>query len=110
MTFVTPQANAAAKPTPTSSDTPNQPKTTANAVPVLTLLMQVMPIAASTRAQMVKMSSLVSRLYSTGEAAGSMKYPGLVATGFWNVNALLLTPTKSDRIASSGLSNSGKLA
>src|ERR1022692_98831 len=79
---ITPQENAAVKPTPITINTRNQPKTTAKAVPVLTLLMQVMPIAAITRVQIVKTSNDLSNAFSTGEVAGSTKYPGLVATGF----------------------------
>ena len=43
---MTRQENAAVKPTPISTTKANQPNTTANAVPVLTLLIQVIPIAA----------------------------------------------------------------
>ena len=66
MTLVTPQENIAATPAPTNTIKANQPKTTANAVPFLTLLMQVMPIAARTRVQMTKMSNDVRKLASAG--------------------------------------------
>src|ERR1700730_2874420 len=110
MCFDDRQANAAATATPISTTTAYQPNTMANAVPRLTLLMQVMPIAVRTRVQMVKMSNDVSRLASAGWAARSTKYPGLVATGFWKVNPSLLTPASSDKIASSDFSVASRTA
>jgi len=77
---VTRQENAAVKPTPISTTKANQPNTTANAVPVLTLLIQVIPIAAKIMVQMANTSNGDKKLYRTGFAAGSTKYPGLVAT------------------------------
>src|SRR5260370_33637477 len=67
--FVTRQENAAVKPTPISTTKANQPNTTANAVPVLTLLIQVIPIAAKIMVQMANTSNGDKKLYRTGFAA-----------------------------------------
>src|SRR5258708_126906 len=80
--LATRQENAAVKPTPISTTKANQPNTTANAVLVLTLLIQVIPIAARIMVQMANTSNDDKKLYRTGFVAGSTKYPGLVATGF----------------------------
>ena len=76
------QEVAAARATLTNTTTANHPNTTANAVPRLTLLMQVIPMAVRIKDQMVRTSNGVSKARSTGEPSGPMKYPGLVATGF----------------------------
>src|SRR5208337_2355419 len=72
------QEVAAARATLANTTTANHPNTTANAVPRLTLLMQVIPMAVRTKVQMVTTSNGVSSARSTAEPLGSMKYPGLV--------------------------------
>src|SRR5271170_7578560 len=99
----TPQEVSAARATLNNTTAANHPKTTAYAVPRLTLLMQVMPMAVRIKLQMPSASNGVSRARSTGEPSGPMKYPRLVATGFSMLNPSLLTPAKSDAIASSGI-------
>src|SRR5208282_2604423 len=86
-----------------------QPKTTAKAVPRLTLLMQLMPMAVRTNDQMVITSSGDKSARRTAEPLGSMKYPGLVARGFWMLKPSVLTPANIDKIASSARSSSGSL-
>src|SRR5260370_42467403 len=107
MTFVTAHEVAAASATLTRTTTANQPNTTANAVPRLTLLMQEMPMAVRTRLQSERTSNGVSSERSTAEPSGPMKYPGLVATGFCRLNPSPLTPASSDTMASSGDSTCG---
>src|SRR5208282_221961 len=107
MTFVTAQEVATARATLPRTTTANHPKTTANAVPRLTLLMQVMPMAVNTNVQIVKTSNGESSARSTGEPSVPIKYPALVATGFSMLNASPLTPATSDSIASSVVSSIG---
>jgi len=59
--FVIRQEVPAARATLANTTTADHPNTTANAVPRLTLLMHVMPIAVSTNVQMVMTSNGVSR-------------------------------------------------
>src|SRR2546421_3686464 len=72
--------------------------------------MQVSPIAVSTRVQMVKTSNEVRKLYRTGCAAGSTKYPGLVAIGFWKVKESGLARAARERLANNAFRIAGRLA
>src|SRR6266550_5314736 len=72
--------------------------------------MQVNPTAVNTMVQIVNTSNDVKKLYRIGCAAGSTKYPGLVAIGFWKVKESALAPATSDRLASSAFRRPGRLA
>src|SRR5208283_290075 len=104
-----PQEVAAAIATLANTTMANQPNTTAYAVPRLTLLMQVMPMAVRIKVQILKTSNGVSKARSTAEPSGPMKYPALVATGLSMMNPSPLTPARSDSIANSVVSSSGSL-
>ena len=62
--------NLAATPAPTRVMITHQPKTMANAVPRLTLLTQVKPMAVKARVQIMKMSNAEATLYKKTESAG----------------------------------------
>ena len=62
--------NLAATPAPIRVMITHQPKTMANAVPHLTLLTQVKPMAVKARVQIMKMSNAEATLYKKTESAG----------------------------------------